>query len=58
VQSWTQWQTEVLTLLRKDLDDTPHYISLENVDWMLWEKLYLEGRSPRAAIDRVLEWDL
>jgi hypothetical protein len=58
VQPWAQWQKEVLALLRKDLDDTAHQISLDDVDWMSWEQLYLEGRSPHAAIDRVLERDL
>jgi hypothetical protein len=56
--TWTQWQREVIALLRKDLDDNSHHICVEDVDWQPWETLYREGRSPHAAIDRVLERDL
>jgi hypothetical protein len=53
-----QWQREVVALLRRDLKETSHHICVEDVDWRPWERLYLEGRSPHAAIDRVLERDL
>jgi hypothetical protein len=56
--SWTQWQREVVGLLRHELEESLRHISLDDVDWPSWSNFYLEGRSPRAAIDRALERDL
>ncbi len=58
MQSWTQWQREVLTLLRQDFQEVLRHISLDDIDWPSWRNFYLQGRTPRAAIDRALERDL
>ncbi len=58
MQSWAQWQREVLTLLRQDFQEALRHISLDDVDWPSWQNFYLQGRTPRAAIDRALERDL
>jgi hypothetical protein len=53
--SWTHWQGEVLELLREDLRELLDQIALDDVDWPLWQHFYLQGRTPRAAINLALE---
>jgi hypothetical protein len=31
---------------------------VDDVDWVAWYGLYLEGRTPRSAVNRALERDL
>lgn len=58
MQTWTQWQSEVVALLREDLEQLLRHISLDDVDWPSWRNFYLQGKSPRAAVNRALERDL
>jgi hypothetical protein len=58
MQPWTQWQREIVTLLRSDFDHSLQDISLEGIDWISWRAFYEQGKSPRAAIERALERDL
>jgi hypothetical protein len=55
---WTQWQAEVVATLGLELEDCLHYVSLDDVAWTAWRNFYLEGRSPRGAVERALERDL
>jgi hypothetical protein len=55
--SWTQWQREVLALLRADESGVLQAIEIDEVDWDAWRALYAVGRSPRSAIDRALARD-
>jgi hypothetical protein len=55
--SWTQWQREVLALLRADETGVLQAIEIDEVDWEAWRSLYVVGRSPRSAIDRALARD-
>ena len=55
--SWTQWQREVVALLRADESGVLQAIELDEVDWDAWRALYSVGRSPRSAIDRALTRD-
>ena len=55
--SWTQWQCEVLALLRADESGVLQTIEIDEVDWDAWRVLYTVGRSPRSAIDRALARD-
>lgn len=57
-ESWAQWQQDVLALLRADFQEALHQISLDDIDWPSWRLFFIEGRSPRAAVDRALERDL
>lgn len=57
-EHWVVWQTDVLALLRADLGDVLETIEPDEVDWPEWRSFYLDGRSPRAAINRALERDL
>ena len=55
---WRQWQTDVVTLLRRYFDAELASIGMQDIDWPSWHRFYIEGRSPRAAIERALERDL
>jgi hypothetical protein len=55
--SWVQWQRAVLALLHADVSGVLRSIQIDDVDWDAWHGFYLEGRSPRAAIDRALARD-
>ncbi len=58
MQTWAQWQAEVVTALGAELEELLHHVSLDDIDWPAWRNFYLEGRTPRAAVDRALERDL
>lgn len=55
--SWAQWQNAVLALLRADFAEVLQFIGMEEVDWDSWHSFYIEGRSPKSAVDRALERD-
>jgi hypothetical protein len=55
---WLQWQTDVVALLRDYLHAELATIGVEDIDWPSWHPFFIQGRSPRAAIDRALERDL
>jgi len=57
-ETWQQWQLDVVALLRKDFSEAFQEIELDDVDWPSWHKLYEQGRTPRAAIERAFERDL
>jgi hypothetical protein len=57
-QPWTQWQAEVVATLGIELGEVLDPVSVDDADWVAWYGLYLEGRSPRAAVNRALERDL
>jgi hypothetical protein len=53
------WQSEIVTLLQEDFGgEELRHICLDDVDWPSWQGFYLQGKSPRAAIERALERDL
>jgi hypothetical protein len=51
-----QWQ--IVALLEIDFEETLQQISIDDIDWPSWHEYYVQGKSPRAAIDRALERDL
>jgi hypothetical protein len=57
-QQWRRWQAEVVTLLRSDFHGELAAIAVDDVDWPSWHPFFVQGRSPRAAIDRALERDV
>lgn len=57
-QAWSEWQRDVLDILRRDFREALDHLSLEDVDWPAWLRFYLEGRTASAAVDRALERDL
>jgi hypothetical protein len=58
MQTWAQWQAEVVAMLSAEFEEILHRISIDDVDWPSWRDYYVEGRSPRAAVNRALERDL
>jgi len=58
MQSWEEWQKELLTLLEEDLEGTSTHLSVNEMDWSSWSILFLAGRSPRSALDHALGRDL
>jgi hypothetical protein len=58
MQTFLQWQNEVVAVLQSDFEDLLPRISLDDVDWSSWRDFYIQGRSPRAAVNRALERDL
>jgi hypothetical protein len=58
IQTWEQWQQEVVARLTSDFADTLQEILIDDVDWPSWHELYVQGRSARSAIERALERDL
>ena len=58
MQSWNEWQQDVLSLLRADFQEVLHEIGIDDVDWSTWHAFFIQGRSPRAAVDRAMERDL
>jgi hypothetical protein len=55
MQSWGEWQREVVRLLREELAEALHQVSLNDVDWCAWQQYFRAGHSPQAAIDRAFE---
>ena len=58
VLGWLQWQLGVVAVLRADFVGILQEITLDDVDWDAWRNFYIEGRTPRASVDRALERDL
>jgi hypothetical protein len=58
MDTWAQWQSEIVMLLRRDFEEMLGQISIEEIDWPAWHQYYEQGRSPRSAIERALELDL
>jgi hypothetical protein len=56
--SFESWQQEVVSLLRRDFCSELQQITVNDVDWQSWKHFYMQGRTPRAAIERALERDL
>jgi hypothetical protein len=55
--TWAQWQNAVLAQLREDFSEVLQFIGIEEVDWDSWRNFYIEGRTPKSAVDRALERD-
>lgn len=58
METWAQWQREVVKLLQRDFEGLLGHISIEEIDWAAWHPYHQQGRSPRSAIERALELDL
>jgi hypothetical protein len=58
MQTWAEWQNEVVFLLQGELRESLRRISMDDIDWSSWLHFFIAGRSPRAAVDGALERDL
>jgi hypothetical protein len=52
MQPWTQWQSDIVALLKCDFDGALEHISIDDMDWTSWRLFHEQGRSPRSAIER------
>jgi hypothetical protein len=58
-ERWEKWQSDIVTLLQSDFGgEVLRDICLDDIDWPSWRDFYVQGKSPRAAIERALERDL
>ncbi|PZN30735.1 MAG: hypothetical protein DIU71_11565 [Proteobacteria bacterium] len=55
---WTDWQREVVALIRLDLGEVLQDVREEDVDWDAWRPFYEQGHSPQAAVARAFVRDL
>lgn len=50
IETWTQWQQEVVAVIRTEfatvLDDIEH----DEIDWEAWRHYYESGRAPSDAV--------
>jgi hypothetical protein len=51
-EEWLSWQAGVLAELQSELREHVGDIDDQDVDWDAWLPLFLEGCSPRAAVDK------
>jgi hypothetical protein len=51
-EEWLNWQSGVLAELRNELREHVGEIHARDVDWNAWLPLFLEGCSPRDAVDK------
>lgn len=49
--TWSQWQQQVLSKIRRDYADILQQLTLDDVDWAAWRSLYDQGRSAADAVD-------
>ena len=57
IQTWIQWQMEVVEAIRGAYHDLFHDIEPSDIDWSAWRPLYEEGRTPLAAVDHAFARD-
>jgi hypothetical protein len=58
VETWTQWQQEVVTVIRADFVAILDDIESDEIDWDTWRPFFEEGRSPQEAVKRAFARDL
>lgn len=48
---WTEWQRDVVQLIRADFADILHDVNDEDIDWDAWRTFYDQGHTPRDAVN-------
>jgi hypothetical protein len=56
-RTWSQWQQEIVVLLRQEFAEVLHHVAFGDVDWTSWRQFYDDARTPSDAIKRALERD-
>jgi hypothetical protein len=49
---WVSWQRGVVDEIRTEFRDLFSAIDDQDIDWDAWLPLYLEGCTPRRAVDK------
>ena len=52
MQEWNTWRSGVVAELRHELLEHVGEIDDRDVDWEAWLPLFLEGCTPRAAVEK------
>jgi hypothetical protein len=58
MESFEDWQEQVVSILRNEFCGELEAITTDEVDWRSWRVFYEQGRSARAAVNRALERDI
>lgn len=53
-EEWLTWQCGVVAELRHELHEHLGELDDRDVDWDAWFPLFLEGCTPRAAVEKAL----
>lgn len=51
VDTWGEWQQEVMAVIRTDLATVLEDVGSDEIDWDAWRPYFDAGRSPRDAVD-------
>jgi hypothetical protein len=49
---WTDWQQQVVAVIRKDFHDVLEEVGEDDIDWEAWRPLYEQGCSADIAVDK------
>ena len=49
---WTDWQQQVVALIRKDFHDVLNEVGEDDIAWEAWRPFYEQGCTPEVAVDR------
>jgi hypothetical protein len=49
---WTDWQQQVVAVIRKDFHDVLDEVGADDIDWESWRPFYEQGCTAEAAVDR------
>ena len=52
MNQWQTWRREVVAEIRSEFREQFSSIEDQDIDWDAWMPLYLEGCSPRTAVDQ------
>jgi hypothetical protein len=54
LSGWSQWQSDIVAVIRTDYRDLFPLIRSDEIDWGAWKPLYDQGCSARGAVEQAL----
>lgn len=58
INDWIDWRRGVVAEIRHEFREQFSSIEEDEVDWDAWRPFYLEGCSPRRAVDKAFARDI
>jgi hypothetical protein len=49
---WTDWQQQVVAVIRKDFHDVLDEVGADDIDWESWRPFYEQGCTAEIAVDK------
>ena len=49
---WTDWQQQVVAIIRKDFHDVLDEVGEDDIDWESWRPFYEQGCTAETAVDK------